>query len=73
MPRATHLEHEGFSLGHLILEVAQEWQLSRRLVQPRALRRTTGGALRSASGSLGSRVGIVGVWVDRVASKRKNE
>jgi hypothetical protein len=49
-PRALHLEHEGFSLGHLIFEVAQAWQLSRTLVQPRALRRATGGALRSTSG-----------------------
>ncbi len=42
MPLAWHLEQEGFSFGHLILEVAQDWQLSRTLVQPSALRRTTG-------------------------------
>jgi hypothetical protein len=65
MPRASHLEHEGFSFGHLILEAAQDWQLSRSLVQPWALRRTVGGvwagtALRSRSGTLASTVGIVG-------------
>lgn len=42
MPLAWHLEQEGFSFGHLILEAAQDWQLSRTLVQPSALRRTTG-------------------------------
>lgn len=42
MPLAWHLEQEGFSFGHLIFEVAQDWQLSRTLVQPSALRRTTG-------------------------------
>lgn len=67
MPRASHLEHEGFSLGHLILEAAQDWQLSRSLVQPSALRRTVGGvwagtALRFGSGTLASTVGIVGVF-----------
>ena len=67
MPRASHLEHEGFSFGHLILEAAQDWQLSRNLVQPWALRRTVGGvwagtALRSGSGTLASTVGIVGVF-----------
>jgi hypothetical protein len=29
MPRHSHFEHDGFSLGHLTLEMAQAWQLSR--------------------------------------------
>ena len=30
-PRLSHLEHVGFSLGHLTLETAHEWQQSRSL------------------------------------------
>lgn len=29
MPRHWHFEHDGFSLGHLTLDMAQAWQLSR--------------------------------------------
>lgn len=29
IPRHSHFEHDGFSLGHLTLDTAQAWQLSR--------------------------------------------
>lgn len=29
IPRHSHFEHDGFSLGHLTLDMAQAWQLSR--------------------------------------------
>lgn len=29
MPRHSHFEHDGFSLGHFTLDMAQAWQLSR--------------------------------------------
>lgn len=58
MPLAWHFEQEGFSFGHLILEVAQDWQLSRTLVQPSALRRTTGARGEDAVSLAVSRVAM---------------
>jgi hypothetical protein len=29
MPRHSHFEHDGFSLGHLTFDIAQAWQLLR--------------------------------------------
>jgi hypothetical protein len=43
MPRLSHLEHDGFSLGHLTLDAAHAWQLSRSLeLVPPVLRRADG-------------------------------
>jgi hypothetical protein len=39
MPRESQREHDGFSLGHLTLDVAQAWQLSRSLVPEGAVLR----------------------------------